>query len=225
MRSVHAMVPLGAVLLLLPSAGAAAATDRLVLLIENRSANPAAAAELQPALTAVLARKGYEVVAGPAVDAFAGARAASIAAESAAGLIEHFQARGLIAVTIRFALGPGARSRGPTASPAVGLIAKAYFPGRSAWRSSLGLIADGPAPEGKQPPPLAAIACARLLWSFPRGNGPTLVSVADEWDALTGSSPAERARTEAVPSYDVLIERQRASRTGPRFPLKLRKNR
>lgn len=224
MRPLHALLaPWSALLLLLPHAAAAA--DRLVLLVDNRSTNAAAATALTPILTAALARKGYEVVQGPEVDALFRATGAlhaeSLGAAAAAGLIDQLKARGALAITIRFFLEPQARALGPGASPAMGLTAKAFAPGRATWRNSLGLIADDGAAQPHRS--LAATACARLLWSFPRGQGAALASASEDWEALTGSSPDDRVRQSAVPDYDVLIERQRASRAGPRFPLRARK--
>ena len=224
MRPWLALAPLGA-LCLLPLRPAAAA-DRLVLVVENRSANKAAAAELQPAIAAALGRKGYEIVAGPEVDgavAAAGAlHAESMPLGATAALLDKFHAAKVLVVTIHFLLDPQRRSVGPRANPAVGLSARAFTKDRIAWRNSLGVIdeagADGAPPQPPQKP-LATQASARLLRSFPRGAGATVASLDEEWEAMTGSVARETA---VGTDYDVLIERLRATRAGPRFRLKVK---
>ena len=223
MRPLPALAPWCALLLLLP--GAAAAADRLVLLVDNRSANALAATELTPLLTAALTRKGYEVVQGPEVDALVRklgvVHAESLGAVSSGDLTNQLKAMGTLAITIRFFLEPHARALGPGASPAVGLTATAFTPGRATWRNSLGYFAADGA-EGPQRP-MAATACARLLWSFPHGRGPTLASAVDDWDAVAGSTSEDRMRQSSVPDYEVRIERLRTARLGPRFPLRMKK--
>ena len=217
MRPLHALAPLGAFLLLLP--GTAAAADRLVLLVENRSANAAASAELKPLLVAALSRKGYEVVAGPEVDAAGIAGPEALEPGSAAKLLERFKAQSVLAVTVRFFLGPHDRTRGPKASSAMGLTAKSFSAARGTWRNSRSVVED----DSPKKRPLTAMVVARLLWTFPRAQGATLASAAEEWDEMTGAPPKTRGGPAAVPDYDVLIERMRAARTGPRFPLRMRK--
>jgi hypothetical protein len=209
--------PLAAVALLLCLARpAVAGGDRVVLLVANRSANPAAPAELAPALTAALARKGYEVVAGPQA-----AHAESMSPADAAKLLEQNQAKRVVVVTVHFLLDKAPRAVGPKASPAIGLTAKAFTADRVSWRNSLGLIADDDEQAAKRKRPLAAQASARLLWSFPRGAGPAVASAEQEWDEVTGV--VELKNVSGIKDYDVLIERLRSSRSGPRFRLKTRK--
>jgi len=185
------------------------AAERLVLVIDNRSSNPAAAAEMSAALSAALARKGYQVMDG-------GSQAGSLTSADAAGLLRRLEAKSALAVTVRFFLEPSERARGPKAGPAVGLTATAFSAQGPIWRNSLGVIG---APEGR---PLAAIASARLLWSFPRVPGAALASAEEEWNEMTGAT-GRRATAPSSPDDDVLIRRQRATRPGPRFPLRMRK--
>lgn len=209
-------------LLLLPGAALAATAERLVLLVENRSANAAAGAELKPILVAALSRKGYEVVAGPEVDAAGIADPEALAPDTAAKLFERFKAQGVLAVTVRFFLDPHDRTRGPRASGAMGLTAKSFSVVRPTWRNSRSVVED----ESPRKRPMAAMVVARLLWTFPRAQGATLANASEEWDEMTGAPPQARTGPAAVPNYDVLIERMRAARTGPRFPLRMgKKNR
>jgi len=202
------------VLLLLP--GGALAAERLILLVENRSANAAAGVDLKPILAAALSRKGYEVVAGPEVDAADIAHPEALAPDAAAMLLDRFKAKRVLAVTVRLFLESRARARGPKASAAVGLTAKAFSADRVTWRNSRGVVeADEPRTR-----PMAATAVARLLWSFPRAPGATLASASQEWDEMMGIPARTRANPAAVPDYDVLIKRMRGARAGPRFPLR-----
>lgn len=220
MRLLRSLTPLGALLFLLP--GTAAAADRLVLFVDNRSANPAAGAELKPLLTAALTRKGYEVVAGPEVDAAGVVDPEALSTDAAARLSGQFKAQGVLAVTVRFFLDPHDRTRGPKASAAMGLTAKSFSLVRPTWRNSRSVVED----DSPRKRPMAAMAVARLLWTFPRAQGATLASAAEDWDEMTGAPPKTRTGPAAVPDYDVLIERMRAARTGPRFPLRMsRRNR
>ena len=204
---------------LLPGAALAAPAERLVLLVENRSANAAAGAELKPLLVAALLRKGYEVVAGPEVDAAGIEAVEELAPDDAAELLERFKAQGVLAVTVRFFLDSHDRTRGPRASGAMGLTAKSFSVARATWRNSRSVVED----DSPRKRPLAAMVVARLLWTFPAAPGATLASAAEDWDEMTGAPPLVRAGPAAVPDYDVLIERLRARRTGPRFPMRMRR--
>lgn len=205
-----------------------AAVDRIVVAIENQSGSPAARDEVAALLKTSLTNKGWEVVAGPEVDAtVAQAGAAHVEALSGAGaaqLQDRFQAKRAIAVTVRFLLPSASRARGPKASAAIGFTARAWTGSRVTWRNSLGLIDDA-IPDQTQPrrkpKSLAAMATSRLLWSFPNGNG-TIVA-----DALEFEDGSDNVRVVEfkVPEYDVLIERLRAARTGPRFRLRMDRKR
>lgn len=204
---------LALVALLVFVAGPALAGDRVVLLVDNRSANAAAPAEVAPALKAALARKGYEVVEGTPA-----ARAESMSPADAAKLLEKNQAKRVVVVTVHFLLDKAPRSVGPKASPAIGLTAKAFTADRVAWRNSLGVIADDDEETARKKKPLAAQASARLFWSFPRGPGAAIASVEQEWAEVTGFVSGPEAA--GLKDYDVVIERLRATRSGPRFRLK-----
>jgi hypothetical protein len=197
-------LPLVAALIAAP----AVAAERIVLVIENRSSNAAAAAEIASAVSASLTRKGYEVVRGAEVEAAVRART------DATGLLERFQAKSEIEVTVRFLLSPQERERGPTAAPAAGIVARASKPGGVFWRNSLAVI--DPPPNR----PLANVASSKLLWSFPPAPGVALASADEEWAEMTGA-PVATAAGPGDRDYDVLIYRQRASRTGPRFRLRI----
>jgi hypothetical protein len=208
-------------LMALPQA-ALGAQDRLVLLVEDQSAEAAAAREIVPALTALISRKGYEVVAGSEADKAAAEASTghleSLSPPAAASLLGRFHAERVLIVTIRFLLTSHARERGPSASPAVGLTAKAFSRERVIWRNALGFIDDEPERPGRKPRPLAFRACARLLWSFPRGSGATVASVAEEFEDVTG---VLAQHVEKVPDYAVQFDRLRAARTGPQFRLRM----
>jgi hypothetical protein len=164
------------------------------------------------------------VLSGPEVEAaFARAGSASPAAitpQLAAPVLAQLQASRVVVVTIHFLLDRQLRSLGPEANPAIGLTARAITRERVSWRNSLGVIEDD-APEagGPKKKPLAAQASARLLWSFPRGPAATVASLDEEWKEVTGYVAPQIVST--VPNYDVLIERLRASRAGPRFRLRM----
>jgi hypothetical protein len=212
--------------LVVPRAGRAAA-DRLVLAVEDQSGAANAREELTALLSKALTARGYEVMAGAEVDAALAAAGVahveSMAPATAAALQERFDATRMFVVTVRFLLPPSPRGKGPQASAAAGLTARAFKGPKPLWRNSLGLIDDRPdeAQSGRRRP-LAALASARLVWSFPKGGGPLL---ADALELEDGSGASARVREMEIPTYDVAIERLRASRTGPRFPLRMRKAR
>jgi hypothetical protein len=198
-------LPLAAVLFAVPALPA----ERIVLVVENRSSNPAAATEIAAAISTSLARKGYEVVSGAEVDGAVRART------DVQGLLQRFDAKAELEVTVRFLLAPHERERGPNAAPAAGLVARASKAGGVFWRNSLAVI--DPPPNR----PLAKIASSKLLWSFPQVPGVAVASADEEWSEMTGA-PIATSSGPGDRDYDVLIRRQRASRTGPRFRLRIR---
>ena len=211
-------LPLIACCALVAASGAAhAGAERVIAVVENASQDPAAAAEIAAALSTAIERKGYEVVAGPEVDRAVAEAGRPPGADAIPRLLESFKAQRLVVVTVRFLLPSQARDRGPAASAAVGLVAQAFTARGTTWRNALGFIDDEPQPANRKPRPLALRACSRLLWSFPRGPGATLASAAENFEEVTGVPAQARVQ---VPEYDVLIERLRATRTGPRFRLK-----
>jgi hypothetical protein len=202
--------------LLLPlvlAASAASAADRVVLLIEDRSGSAVASKDLTPLFRAALARRGYEVKAD--LEPLRGRHIEELKPEESQLLLAEAQAKLVVAVTIRFALPPQARARGPEAGAALGLTATAFSAERVAWRGSFGSVAN---PGGKEKP-LPKQAASRLFWSFPLAPGATLASAIEPEEIENGS--AERVQLPA--DYDAPIERLRSSRKGPRFPLRLRK--
>ncbi len=219
MRSPSMLRAAAAVLVLVAARPAPGATrPRLVLRVENRSSADGVAPEIAHLLETALGKKGYEVLLAPE-----GTR------ESIADLTKRLNADAAIAVTISFYLGARQRARGPKASPAVGFSAE-LFQGkgeRPAWHNSLGLIADE-APEAAGKPgtldkdalkSLSVTACRRLLWTLPVPQGFTVL--ADEDDMPAGGKTA----ASSVPSYEVPLERLRALRQGPRFPLRVDRKR
>ncbi|HUJ25223.1 MAG TPA: hypothetical protein VLW85_04340 [Myxococcales bacterium] len=204
------------ILLALLAPASALASERILLLVENRSENPAAIKEIAPFLSASLARKGYEVVSGPEVEAAGVQHPEGLTPQAAATLGQKFKAQTLLAVTVRFFLDPQVRNRGPEAGKAVGLTGKAFGAERVTWRNARGIV-DEAVPKNR---PVAAVAVSRLLWSLPKAPGAPVASN-DEWDEMTGAQ--RLARGPEVPDYDVLIERMRAARTGPKFPLHIQK--
>jgi len=199
-------------LLLLRAARAAPGAERVLLLLENRSGNAAAVAALLPQISSALARRGYEVIS----DVPAPLHPEELAKGDAQKLLGQAKASTVLAVTLRFSLPQRARGRGPPAGAALGLTATAFSAERVIWRGTFGAVAD-PVPGQ---PPLANLAVARLLWSFPRAPGAALANIADldEPEAVT----AARTRASTPPDYDAPIERLRAG-SGPRFPLRMRK--
>jgi len=152
-------------------------------------APPEAAHELLPALTSALTRRGYQVVgAGEQPDI-------------------------VLRVTAGFALPERTRPRGPAAAPAIGLAGDALLADGAVWRNSFAFV--GAPPKQKS---LAALAVAKLLWSFPVAEGATL---AEEDDAAL--PPSRGAAVATVPEYDAPIARLRSARTGPRFPMRIRR--
>ena len=205
-------MPARLLLLFLLAGQAAPGAERVLLLVENRSGNAAAIVGLLPQMTSALARRGYEVTS----EAQAPLHPEELGRDEARKLLVQAKAGTVLAVTIRFSLPQRPRGRGPPAGAALGLTATAFSSERVIWRGTFGAIAD-PIPGQL---PLANHAVARLLWSFPRAPGAGLASIAnlDEPEAVT----AARTRASTPPDYDAPIERLR-SRSGPRFPLRMRK--
>ncbi|MGZ6142673.1 MAG: hypothetical protein ACXWLM_05010 [Myxococcales bacterium] len=199
--------------------------DRIVLLVENRSSSERAAAELTPAVTEVLASKGYEVVPRGEVAAAlatvgAGAQGA-LPAGAAEKLRTALRAESILTVTIRFVLDAEARARGPRANPAFGVSAVLVGEGeKTTWRNSLGWIADdAPAPGAlgfkRGPPKPTALACERLLWSLPRGRkDPSAVPAA-------AVAIADQPKPPTSTRFSAPVRRLRDSAGVARFPLKM----
>ena len=195
--------------------------DRVALVVENRSSNASAAAEVVPAVADVLRSKGYEVIDRAEVER--AIRTAGLTSPidltGASKLREALQADAVVTVTISFFLDARDRERGPRANPAFGLgavVLPAPAAGK-AWRNSLGFIADEPAPQKtvfrKAGPKPVAQACERLLWSMPRGRGyePPQMAKAEE-----PARPATSTRFEAP------LPRLKESKEVARFPLRIR---
>jgi hypothetical protein len=219
-----ALAPLAAALL---AAGSARAWtgERIVLLVEDGTGNPAAVAAVRPVAEAMLASKGYALVAAPESRAPAG-RTGALSTSAARQLAASLRADAVLAITIDFFLDGHARSVGPKANPAAGFTAKLISAdGAAVWRNSLGVIAEAnPArPSSDGIDALAAKACQRLLWTFPRRNAAGAVAVAEpEWIGDDEPVLAAEARGAAPrPQLNVLLDRRPQSRSGPRFPLLL----
>jgi len=215
-----ALTVLFAVLALRPESGLGAETERLVLVVDSGTGPSAkAAAELSPALAAALRRKGYEVLSGPEV-AQALSSIERIGVREAKQICERFDAKGVLEVAVGFLLPAQAREKGPEAKAAVGLTARQLGPNGVTWRNSLSLIDDAPAPADtatRRRLPFVARASTRLLWSLPRGKGAPAISAEEDYDEVTGTV----AITRNAGDYDVLLERMRAQRAGPRFRLRI----
>ncbi|MGZ6126446.1 MAG: hypothetical protein ACXWLR_15865 [Myxococcales bacterium] len=199
--------------------------DRIVVLVENRSSSERAAAELTPAVSDVLASKGYEVV--PQAEMAEALRTAGADAQgtlppgAAEKLRIALRAEAVLTVTVRFVLDAEPRVRGPRANPAFGVTAVLLGSGESVtWRNSLGWIADdAPAPAvfgfKRGPPKPTALACERLLWSLPHGRrDPNAVPVAV---LETPDQPKPPASTR----FGAPVRRLREASGVARFPLKI----
>jgi len=197
--------------------------DRIALVVENRSSSEKAAAELTPALTDVLASKGYDVIPQAEVTAALRTIGTDAAGALPPGAMEKLRAslraESALTVTIRFVLDAEPRARGPRASPAFGVSAVLVSGERVTWRNSLGWIADdAPAPAAlgfrRGPPKPTALACERLLWSLPRGRkDPSAVAV-----VAVGS--AELPRAAVSTRFAAPVRRLRDTPGVARFPLK-----
>ncbi len=216
--------PVAAFLLLAsvaPGTRGAFQPDRIVLLIDNRSTNPAATAEVSPAVREMLRSKGYEVVADPEViGALQAARlegATALEAQAAAQLCKAVRAEAVLMVTVSFFLDARDRERGPRASPAFGLGARMVSSSGKVWRNSLGWIADEVPPKSvfrKAAPRPTAQACERLLWSMPRGR--VNPEAASQVAALE-----QPAKASAAVRFDAPVERRREFRGVAHFPLRI----
>ena len=173
--------------------------DRIALVVENRSSSEKAAAELTPALTDVLASKGYDVI--PQAEVTAALRTIGTDAAGAVPMEKlraSLHAESALSVTIRFVLVSG---------------------DRVAWRNSLGWIADdAPAPAAlgfrRGPPKPTALACERLLWSLPRGRkDPSAV-------AVVAVESAELTKAAVSTRFAAPVRRLRDKPGVARFPLK-----
>jgi len=194
--------------------------DRIALVVENRSTSATAAAELTPALTEVLAAKGYEVI--PAAEVASAVKASGAAGAAATEKARaNLRAEAILVVTIRFVLDGESRARGPRANPAFGVAASLYGAGgKTTWRNSLGWIADdAPAPAAfnfrKGPPKPTSVACERLLWSLPRAR--------KDPSARPVVAAAEVAEVPAAPTstrFAAPVRRLRDKAGVARFPLK-----
>jgi hypothetical protein len=196
--------------------------DRLVLLVDNRSSNGAAADELSPVLEQVIAAKGYEVVPAPevisALETVHLPAAGDLPPEAAAQIRDALRADAVMLVTVSFFLEARARDLGPTASPAFGLRARMLAASGKVWRNSLGWIADEAPQAGpgfrKAPPRPAATACERLLWSMPRGHrDPSAAPSVLEEIAPPAAPPAVR--------YPSPVDRKREFPGVAHFPLRI----
>lgn len=198
--------------------------DRIVLLLENRSSSERAAAELTPAVSDVLASKGYEVIPQGEVAAALRTVGSDAGGTLPPGAREKLRtalrAESVLTVTIRFVLDAEPRARGPRANPAFGVTATLLAGGEKVtWRNSLGWIADdAPAPPAfgfrRGPPKPTALACERLLWSMPRGRkDPSAVAVV----AVEGAEPPKAPTSTR---FAAPVRRLRDKPGVARFPLK-----
>jgi hypothetical protein len=197
-------------ILVAPAARAAPWTrDRVVLIVDDRSTNQAAAAEVSHIVLQLLTSKGYEVV--PAAGAAPG---------SIEQLRQSLHAEAVVTITVSFLLEARPRPHGPRASPAFGLRARMLGAGeRVVWRNALGWIADA-APQTvslrKAPPRPAALACERLLWSLPRGR--------PDPDAPAAVAALEEVNVAKAPTstrYNAPLARQRNFTGVAHFPLRI----
>ena len=189
---------------------AAARSERIVLIYENRSGNPAAIDLVSSSIGGVLARKGYEVIDGGEVADFQEAMRGSPAEQSSFKvpnkILLRFHADTVLSVLINFVLEAKPRRHGPGANPAIGLTAKLVTQdGSIAWRNSMGVLADdSPLSNGRDTRAGAVrttvvTGCERLLYTMPKAK-PSVLDVPEDVD-LPKFSPAAR-------------------RGGPRFSLK-----
>lgn len=215
----HALLALAALL------SVAWTRDRIVLLVENHSSSERAAAELAPAVSEVLASKGYEVVPRPEVAAELASIGAGADGTLPPGKTEKLRtalrAESVLTVTIRFVLDAEPRARGPRANPAFGVTAVLLGSGEKVtWHNSLGWIADdAPAPTGvgfkRGAPKPTSLACERLLWSMPRGRKDPSAVPAPAVAATDLPKPPTSTR------YAAPVRRLRDRAGVARFPLKM----
>jgi hypothetical protein len=219
------MIPMRALLSIVALLSVAWTRDRIVLLVENKSSSERAALELTPAVSEVLANKGYEVVpqgeVAAALKTVGSGPDGTLAPAAAEKLRTVLRAESVLAVTIRFVLDAEARARGPRANPAFGVTAALTGGGdKVTWRNSLGWIADdAPAPAAigfrRGPPKPTALACERLLWSLPKGRkDPSAVAVA----AVEGP---EQPKAPISTRFAAPPRRLRDKPGVARFPLKI----
>jgi hypothetical protein len=197
---------------LLPPGPARAGRLRVVLAFENRSSNRAAVHLAATSLTGILARKGYEAIDSAEVSDFLEAMGVTRLDPMPPGVVNklllRFHADGVLSVVINYMLEARPRSRGPRASPAVGITARLVgFDDRLVWRNSLGLLADDVVSSSSSGARTGGIGMTiskgteQLLFTLPKSRR---------------SRPDEEVASEkaAVPTSSAA-----ARRGGPRFPL------
>jgi hypothetical protein len=199
--------------------------DRIVLLVENQSSSERAAAELTPAVSEILASKGYEVIpqteVAAALATARGDAGGTLPPAAADKLRTALRAQSVLTITIRFVLDAEPRERGPRANPAFGVTAALLGGGgKTTWHNSLGWIADdAPAPAGfgskRGPPKPTALACERLLWSLPRGRKDPSAVV-----AVAEASP-DQPKSPTSTRFASPVRRLRDRSGVARFPLKM----
>lgn len=171
---------------------AAARSERIVLIYENRSGNPAAIDLISSSIGGVLARKGYEVIDDGEVADFQEAMRTSRAEPSSPGtpnkILLRFHADTVLSVLINFVLEGAPRRRGPRASPAIGLTAKLVRQdGSIAWRNSMGVLADDSPLSNGHDTRAGAIrttvvtGCERLLYTMPKAK-PSVLDAPEDAD-------------------------------------------
>jgi hypothetical protein len=197
---------------LLPPAPALAGRLRVVLAFENRSSNRAAVNPVATSLSGILARKGYEAIESVEVSDFLEALHVTSVDPMPPGvankLLLRFHADGVLSVVINYMLEARPRSRGPRASPAVGISARLVgFDDRLVWRNSLGLLADDVVSASAGGARTGGIGMTiskgteQLLFTLPKSRR---------------SRPDDEVASEKAP---VPVASAAARRGGPRFPL------
>lgn len=201
----------------------------MLLRIENRSSNARAEAEVIAAVQSLLAQKRYDVVseaqAAPPLEIDRAGAATPAAVRDA---LASARADALVTVSIGFLLEGQARSRGPSATAAIGLQARMYSrDARAVWRNSLAVIVEQPAvPVNKQTyvagarrdatykSPTAA-ACEQLLWTLPQGHR------SPEELAARAAPPAPVPTAVKSTRYENAPRRAQSSPQIARFPLRI----
>lgn len=211
--------------------------DRILVIVDNRSTNERAQGEIVPAVQDLLEQKGYEVVRDP--DVLAGVsidRAGYVPAPALRDAAQKARADAVVAVKIGFLLEGRARPRGPSASTAIGLLARLYSPdARVLWRNSLAVVLDDAGTRASKTAYVAArraaeasgaraatdrsptaIVCEQLLWTLPRGRPDPAARVAKAASAPPApAAPVKATRFESPP------DRARSFDSVARFPLRL----
>ena len=226
--------------LALPGSAKAWTRDRVLVIVDNRSSNARAAADIVPAVQALLEQKGYEVVRdGDATSTLSVDRGAGVPAAALREAAQKLRADAVVAVSIGFLLEGKSRARGPNASAAIGVLAKMYSSdGRTVWRNSVAAIledssvkatrtayvsgrraAEGAKGDGVEKSP-TTVVCEQLLWTLPHGRPDPAVRVAKA-SAIPAApvAPVKATRFEAAP------ERARSFGSAAHFPLRLDRSR